>query len=74
MGKRRHGVFEEFDLFATELRKIEEQSRKVASRTADPSLLAKRFSLNVENKTPVLVLAPMGGGGRSILSTTVPLV
>src|SRR5215216_1190064 len=34
MGKRRHGFFEEFDLFAAEFRKIEEQSRKVAARTA----------------------------------------
>src|SRR6266700_1312269 len=34
MGKRRHGFFEELDLFAAELRKIEEQSRKVAARTA----------------------------------------
>src|SRR6266508_3895968 len=33
-GKRRHGFFEELDLFAAELRKIEEQSRKVAARTA----------------------------------------
>ena len=34
MGKRRHGFFEGLDLFAAELRKIEEQSRKVAARTA----------------------------------------
>ncbi len=34
MGKRRHGFFEEFNLFAAELRKIEEQSRKVTARTA----------------------------------------
>jgi hypothetical protein len=32
--KRGHGFFEELNLLATELRKIEEQSRKVTARTA----------------------------------------
>src|SRR6266540_7113293 len=34
MGKRRHGFFEKFNLFATKLRQIEKQSRKVTARTA----------------------------------------
>ena len=37
IGKRRHGFFEKFNLFATELRQIEEQSRKVTARASKTS-------------------------------------